>query len=99
MINGNTTISFPVSKKDLDLWLKEFNPVILVIYDAQKEKGYWLYIQAYFQRLAGFSLANVSKFLNVHIPLKNKIGKGAMTKFSKQKSRLYKQIQTIQHRI
>ena len=97
LINGNTTISFKLSKKDIDLWLKEFNPVILVVYDAINEKGYWLYIQAYFQNLPNFSLTNVNKYFNVHIPIKNKIGKGAMTKFAKQKARLYSQIQSIQH--
>lgn len=94
---NNTIITFQVSKKDLDLWLKEFNPVILVVYDAANEKGYWLYIQAYFQSLQNFTLANVGKKINVYIPISQKISKGAMTKFSKHKARLYKQIQTIQH--
>jgi hypothetical protein len=99
LINGNSKVSFPVDKKDLNLWLKEFNPVILVIYDVSNNKAYWLYIQAYFQALNGFSLANIGKSINVHIPLTNKIGKGAMTRFAKQKAILYKQIQNIQHSI
>lgn len=99
LINGNSVISFIVDKKDLDLWLKEFNPVILVVYDVPNNKAYWLYIQAYFQTLNGFALANVGKSINVHIPLTNKIGKGALTKFADQKTKLYNQIQNIQHSI
>ena len=97
VINQNSTISFTLDKRDLELWLNEFYPVILVVYDAQKEKGYWLYIQAYFQSKVDFSIDQIGTTHNVHIPLKNIIGKGAMTKFKDYKIRLYKQVQNIIH--
>jgi Domain of unknown function (DUF4365) len=96
-IHSGTIISFTVDKRDLDLWLNEFNPVILVIYDAENFKGYWLYIQAYFQNLQNFTLASVNKTLNVHIPIVNKINKSSMKKFAEQKERLYRQLKNIQH--
>jgi len=96
-INNNTTISFPVDKKDLDLWLNEFFPVIFVIYDAANEQGYWLYLQSYFNAMTGFSLTNVGKTFNIHIPLSNSIGKGAMTKFADFKSKRNKIALTAQH--
>lgn len=43
-------IAFPVSEIDLALWLREPMPVILVLYDAQMNVAYWLYVQAYFER-------------------------------------------------
>ena len=98
-INQNTTISFTLDKRDLELWLNEFYPVILVVYDAQTKKGYWLYVQAYYQSLPNFSINNVRITHNVHIPLTNIIGKGAMNKFKNFKSRLYQQVQNIIHTI
>jgi hypothetical protein len=43
-------ISFQIEKKDLELWLKQILPVILVLFDAQKEKAYWVYLQLYFDQ-------------------------------------------------
>jgi len=98
LIHQNTVVSFPVDKRDLDLWLKEFNPVILVIYDVTKNVGYWLYIQAYFQAIAGFTLANVGQTINVNIPISAKIDNASMNRFAWQKSQLYNQLQNIQHK-
>lgn len=97
LINGNTKVSFPVDKRDLNLWLNEFYPVILVVYDAKTKKGYWLYLQAYFQSLTNFSLSKVGSSHNVHIPMTNVVSKGAMTKFKKYKDKLYKQVQNVVH--
>lgn len=97
LINNKTEISFPIDKRDLTLWLKEFYPVILVVYDAQKKKGYWLYLQAYFQSLTNFSIANVGKSHNIHIPVSNVVSKGSMTKFKNYKKKLYTQVQNIIH--
>jgi len=43
-------VSFPIGKKDLELWLKQILPVILVLFDAQNEKAYWVYLQLYFEQ-------------------------------------------------
>jgi len=43
-------ISFQIEKKDLELWLKQILPDILVLFDAQKEKAYWVYLQLYFDQ-------------------------------------------------
>lgn len=97
LIDSGTKISFPVDKRDLNLWLNEFYPVMLVVYDAQNRKGYWLYLQAYFQSISGFSLTNVGSTYNVHIPVYNKVGKGAIGRFKQYKDKLYKQVQNIIH--
>jgi hypothetical protein len=41
-----TTITWPSETKDLDLWLDEPMPVILVVYDAQRDRAYWIDVQA-----------------------------------------------------
>jgi len=95
LIKNGTVISFPVDRRDLDLWLNEFYPVILVVYDAQKKKGYWLYVQEYFKLQPRFSIEKVKSYVNVHIPVENKISKGAMTKFKRFKEKRYKLIQNL----
>jgi hypothetical protein len=97
IIKHNSIISFAVDKRDLDLWLKEFYPVIFVVYDAKKHIGYWIYLQAYFQALAGFSLSSIRKSINLHIPISNKISKGAMANFKRYKNKLYSQVQNVIH--
>jgi hypothetical protein len=34
--------------RDLDLWLNEISPVLIVLYDAKKSRGFYLDIQDYF---------------------------------------------------
>ncbi|MBO0949767.1 DUF4365 domain-containing protein [Fibrella forsythiae] len=99
LINNQTAISFPVDKRDLTLWLKEFYPVILVVYDAQNKKGYWLYVQAYFNSIKNFTLLNIGKTYNVNIPVSNKIKNSTMDKFKKFKEKLYNQVKNVIHSI
>lgn len=42
------TLSFPLDRRDLELWLNQILPVILVLFEAQQERAYWLYLQQYF---------------------------------------------------
>jgi hypothetical protein len=56
---GNS-LTFSVKKKDLDLRLGEPFPVYLILYDAQAEKAYWLYIQNHFGK-NGLSLSSINK--------------------------------------
>ncbi len=46
-------IGFRLDRADLHSWLTEFQPVILVVYDAPGDRAYWLYVQAYFAKLPG----------------------------------------------
>lgn len=96
-IDQGKCVSFTVDKRDLDLWLNEFYPVILVVYDAKALKGYWIYIQSYFKNLNGFHLTNVRKTINVHIPVNNQIGASAMRKFCVFKEKMYAQIINVIH--
>jgi hypothetical protein len=88
LIKNNTIISFPVDKRDISLWRKELYPVIFIVYDAQKNKGYWLYIQEYLKSLQNFSFTKIGKTYNIHIPLSNTIDRKAMKKFAKYKNDL-----------
>ena len=64
-----TAYSFDLSKRDLELWLYNTNPVILLLYDAQKDIVYFIDLQAYFEKNKA-SLKKVRKFVRVYIPQK-----------------------------
>src|SRR5947209_3896501 len=47
-------VAFRIDRADLNRWLAEPMPVILIVYDAAADVAYWLYIQEHFeQRRAG----------------------------------------------
>ncbi|WP_363266305.1 DUF4365 domain-containing protein [Sediminibacterium sp.] len=92
------TITFPVDKRDLNLWLKQFDPVMLVVYDSKKNKSYWLYIQAYFASIKNFKLKSIGKSKSVSIPIKNVITRTAMQKFASYKQALYAQLKNIKYK-
>ena len=46
----DNTITFSVSVKDLNLWIKEPMPVFIILYDANLKIAFWLYVQAYYEK-------------------------------------------------
>lgn len=63
-------IAFSLSKRDLELWLLETSLMILVIYDAQLEKAYYLILKDYFE-VNKLQLQNVNKYIQIHISVEN----------------------------
>src|SRR5262245_45894381 len=53
---NQATFPFRIERSDLVLWLAQPMPVILIVYDASKDRAYWLYVQSHFRRLKGFNL-------------------------------------------
>lgn len=76
------TISFKLTRSDLELWLFEPMPCILIIYDAQSSQAYWLYLQAYFENLERFDLWQIRDSVVVHLPTKNIVNQEAIKKFA-----------------
>ncbi|WP_083469464.1 DUF4365 domain-containing protein [Methylobacterium variabile] len=48
-ILDNGQISFSLDMNDINAWLENFFPVVLVVFDAQNERGYYIIIQEYFK--------------------------------------------------
>ena len=48
--------------------MKQFQPVVLVIYDASKDVAYWLHVQDYFARQSGFKPKAGNHTVTVRIP-------------------------------
>ena len=55
-----------LSKRDLELWLKNPQPVLLILYDAQKDKAYFADLQTYFNENR-LLLKDVRKFVRVFL--------------------------------
>ena len=55
-LQDGRTIAFPIAREDLRSWLREPDPVIIIVYDGSKDKAYWLYVQAYFESVRPLDL-------------------------------------------
>lgn len=95
LIQNNTFVSFSVEKSHLETWLDEPYPVILVVYDAQSDCAYWLYVQQYFERLPDFDLRSIGKEITVHIPIKNIVDNTAVAQFAAFKKRVLSQVRGV----
>jgi hypothetical protein len=79
------TISWPISRRDLKLWLSETYPVILVVYDGQEDRAYWLYVQAYFSDRSTAELFAAGDTINVHIPIRSRINRRSIRIIARHK--------------
>jgi Domain of unknown function (DUF4365) len=61
---------FDISKRDLELWCNSDIPVVLLLYDAQKEVAYYIDILEYFQK-DGINLNKISKFVRLKFSQKD----------------------------
>jgi hypothetical protein len=97
-LKDGVTIPLRVQRSDLATWLPEFMPVILVVYDAQADEAYWLYIQRYFDRLTDFDLLVASSMVTVHIPKVNLLNTEAVRRISGYRDDAVVQISERIHR-
>jgi Domain of unknown function (DUF4365) len=58
---------FDLSKRDLELWLYNPNPVLILLYDAKNDKTYFADLQAYFKKNKAI-LKEVRKFVRIYVP-------------------------------
>ena len=60
-------LPFAVDRRDLDCWLAEDEPIILVVYDAAADVAYWVHMQAYFAHRPAFSLQGVGRQVTIRV--------------------------------
>lgn len=92
VLQDQQTLAYPVKRSDLTLWLDEPMPYILILYDAQAEVAYWLYVQAYFARLREFSLQRAGDITMVHLRKANVVNDEAVQRFARYKNDVLKQV-------
>ncbi len=88
-------IAFAVRRADLELWLREPMPYILIVYDTRIDVAYWLYVQAYFAGLPGFDLAQVGTTITVYLPRGNVVDEDAVRTFRSHRDAILAQIEEV----
>ena len=96
-VQGGEFVSIRVSRTDLNTWLHEFWPVILIVYDAIREKAYWLYLQAEWEGRADFDPNRLPMTVTLHIPIGNVLGASAVRKIGTFKTVLAKSYRGVIH--
>ena len=91
ILRDRKTISWPVSRRDLRLWLSENYPVILVIYQASRDRAYWLDVQDYFSGSNSAALFKSGESLNVQISTSQVLDRQAIRKIARRKRRLHQE--------
>jgi len=92
---GGATVSFRVERADLNRWLRETYPVILVVYDVRADVGYWLYVQAHFA--PGRARVGASRTVTVAIPAANVLDEAAVRRFAAAKAAIQRQTKGVRH--
>ena len=98
LVKKNSAVAFPANRADINLWNGETYPVILVVWDAATEIGYWLYMQPYLKNLAktsNFPLPAGQATIMVHLPVANVIDAAAIRRFRQYKNAIHRQIQKV----
>ena len=86
ILAGRNAVSCRVERADLAHWLEEPSPVVLVLYDARSDVGYWLYVQNHFANLTGFDLSQCGERVTVVIPHSNILNRKAMQTLARAKN-------------
>ncbi len=94
-LEDRDAVTFAVQRADLELWLHEPMPCILVVYDAQADVAYWLYLQAYFAQLEGFRLAQMGESVTVYLPRNNVLNPEAIRQFARYRDSVLAQIERV----
>jgi hypothetical protein len=88
-------VAYRLERTDLHAWLQEPLPVILVVYDAPADRAYWLYLQAYFAKQAGFNLKRARKTVTVRIPAARTLGPDAIRTWARYRDQVLAQTKGV----
>lgn len=88
-------IAFSLSRSDLELWLLEPMLCIFIVYDAQTNQAYWLYLQAYFDKLLNFNLDKIGDSFTIYIPRENLLTQASIKKFAEYRDNVLKQLKGV----
>ncbi len=77
-----------LDKRDLDLWVTEHLPVIIVLFDAKNDEAYYVELESYFKENR-ILLKEINKFKLVFIPQENVFTFGAVKQLRILKNNTY----------
>jgi hypothetical protein len=95
LIASGERLAQRLDRADLLAWLEETMPVILVVYDGKADVAYWLYVQAHFEKQAGFDPTRVGEQLTVHVQRANVLDQAAMRRFAHFRERICSQTRKV----
>ena len=79
-VDDRQSVTCRVTLSDLDYWLNVIEvPVVLVLYDAHKHRGFWLDVQEYIEQ--GREFAEDQDEAIIRIPVRNKLTIRAVDRF------------------
>ena len=81
-VMSKKAFTFDLSREDLEFWLYNTNPVILILFDAEKEVAYFMDIQAYFNKNR-LVFRKMRKFVRVYFPEKDILNTKAILELRK----------------
>jgi hypothetical protein len=88
-------VLFRVERADLNRWMAETYPVILVVYDAPTDVAYWLYVQAHFG--SGRERIRRGRTVTVRLPVANVLDEAAVRRFAAAKAAIQRQTKGVRH--
>lgn len=97
LLADQETIPLKIKRADLELWGQELMPYILILYDAQQDIAYWLYVQAYFQQQE-IDITTLSETHTLHLKKQNILNAEAIRKFAAYKNAVLQRCQEIINR-
>jgi hypothetical protein len=90
------TVSCRVERADLNYWLGEQMPVILILYNTPKDVAYWCHVQEHLVGLATFDRGKAAVRVTVRIPRGNVLDRRIMKLFASRKNAI---VTTLRGRI
>lgn len=81
IVGDGQFVACRIERAHLRHWLIEALPVILIIYDAPRDRALWLYVQAAFAGAKSFRAARGSERLTLHMPVEQTLDPSAVGRF------------------
>ena len=95
-----TFYSFAISIKDYNAWSNEPMPVFLILYDAQREKVYWQYVQGYFESNPDLRPKKNATWITVRLPVANEFDESTVEYARARKAAVLEQLKgTVDHEL
>lgn len=91
-LKSGSQFAVTVKISDLDLWLQELMPYILILYDAEQDIAYWIYLQAEVSRIQRSATRRTSI---LYVEKRNILNEDAIQQFAFYKNRVLQQVQEI----
>jgi hypothetical protein len=71
------------------------DPVILIVYDGENDKAYWVHIQAYMSGRRTPELFGTRGTVNVRVSMVSKFNRRAIRAIAKRKNHIHQQIRRM----